>query len=258
MSNTIGASYASLYQNLGLTGKRTQNTAEKNSGSDKNSVAQYDKNFSVELSDNGLNALSNLKKDSVGDTTDNSIFQAEDKKLSAKAQAFLDKLREKYDKYDFVIADDVDNPQNFSKASDKSYAVILSTEEIEKMAEDEEFADKVMGHVDKAVGALDEVSNTALGEGVQFSSLAAEVDEDGNMKLFASLEKMSEDQRDRLKELQEKRADENQNSEDEEVEPETFSYKTADVEATSTSELLEKIFGINWDDIAEETFTFNF
>ena len=125
------------------------------------------------------------------------------------------------------------------------------------MAEDEDYAAKVMGHVDKAVGALDELSQTALDNGVQFSSLSAEVDDEGNMKLFASLEKMSEEQRDRLEKLQEKRAEENSESEeDEEVEPETFSYKTADVEATSTSELLEKIFGINWDDIAEETFTF--
>jgi hypothetical protein len=256
MANTIGTNYANLFKSLGTTDKNSA-VGGKNSAV-KSSSAQTDKNYSVELSESGLNALANRN---VDDVTDTSAFQASpEEKLSAKAQAFLDKLREKYDDYDFVIADDVDKPQDFSKTSNKSYSVILSSEEIEKMAEDEEFADKVMGHVDKAVGALNEVSQTALGEGVQFSSLSAEVDEEGNMKLFASLENMSTEQRERLEKLQEKRAEENQKSaedeETEEVEPETFSYKTADVEATSTSELLEKIFGIKWDEIAEETFTF--
>ena len=255
MANTIGTNYANLFKSFGLANKTSQNTG-KNSDV-KNSADSYNQNYSVNLSDDGLSALANRN---IEDVTDTSAFQASpEEKLSAKAQAFLDKLREKYDDYDFVIADDVDNPQDFSKTSDKSYSVILSSEEIEKMAEDEEFADKVMGHVDKAVGALDELSQTALDNGVQFSNLSAEVDDEGNMKLFASLEKMSEEQRERLDKLQEQRAEENSDTEeDEEVEPETFSYKTADVEATSTSELLEKIFGINWDDIAEETFTFNF
>lgn len=261
MANTIGLNYANLFQSYGLADKRPA-SAGKSSVDFKNSAVQSDKNFSVELSDSGLNALANLQTDSVDDATSKGLFQADEKKLSAKAQAYLDKLREKYDNYDFVIADDVDDPQSFSKQSDKGYSVILSTEEIEKMAEDDEFADKIMGQVDKAAGTLDELSEKSLGEGMEFSSLAAEVDEEGNMKLFASIEKMSEDQRARLEELKEKRAEENKESDSKEdtekTEPETFSFKSANVEANSASELMEKIFGINWDDIAEETFAWNF
>lgn len=269
MANTIGTNYAALFNNYQPASKRLSDL-NKQSADLKNALDQ-NKNYSVELSENGLNALTNLKNDAVDDATDKGVFQADDKKLSAKAQAFLDKLSEKYGDYDFVIADDVDNPQNFSSQSSKSYSVILSTDEIEKMAEDEEFADKVMGHVDKAVGALNEVAQTALDEGVEFSSLAAEVDEEGNMKLFAGLEKMSAEQRERLEKLQEKRAEENSEADEtEETEnaenaeqtasagEQNFTFKSANVEATSTSELLEKIFNINWDDIEEETFSFMF
>ena len=123
MANTIGTNYANLFKSFGLANKSSQNTG-KNSDV-KNSSNPYAQNYSVNLSEDGLSALANRN---VDDATDTSAFQTTpEEKLSAKAQAYLDKLREKYDDYDFVIADDVDNPQDFSKTSDKSYSVVLST-----------------------------------------------------------------------------------------------------------------------------------
>ena len=254
MANPIGLNYSTFLKNSGISGKRFDSA--KNSVESKNSSASFEKNFSVELSDSGLNALANLQNDAA---EKNSVV--DEKKLSAKAQNLLDKLREKYGDYDFIVADNVDDPQSFSQQSDRNYSVILSTEEIEKMAEDEEYADKVMGQVDKAVGVIDEVSETALEDGVEFSSLAVSVDDEGNMKLFAGLEKMSEEQRERLEKLKEKRAEENQNAEDdseteEEEEENIFSVKSFQVEANYPEELFEKIFGIKWDEVEEETFSF--
>ncbi|MBR6014378.1 MAG: hypothetical protein IK062_11475 [Selenomonadaceae bacterium] len=251
MANTIGLNYSTLFKNSSLTEKRSFNSG-KNSAELKNSSSAYEKNFSVELSEGGLNALSNLQKNSVEDVSEKN-FAADEKKLSAKAQDYLDKLREKYGDYDFVVADNVDDPQSFSKQSDRNYSVILSTEEIEKMAEDEEYADKVMGQVDKAVGVIDKVLEEPLEDGVQFSSLAVSVDDEGNMKLFAGLEKMSEEQRDRLEKLKEKRSEEKDSEsvdkENEETEEEeSFSVKSFQVEADSTEDLFKKIFNINWNE----------
>ena len=262
MANPIGLNYSTLFKNSGLTEKRSYNSG-KNSVESKNFSASFEKNFSVELSDGGLNALANSQKDSVDDAAEkNSVV--DEKKLSAKAQNLLDKLREKYGDYDFIVADNVDDPQSFSQQSDRNYSVILSTEEIEKMAEDEEYADKVMGQVDKAVGVMDKILEEPLEDGVQFSSLSVSIDDEGNMKLFAGLEKMSEEQRERLENLKEKRAEEKaeseKNSETEETETDEeeniFSVKSFEVEANSPEELFEKIFGIKWDEVEEETFNF--
>lgn len=260
MTNAIGLNYANFYKNSALSNKRLAGGG-KSSADVKNSQTQFDKNFSVELSDGGLNALANSQKNSIEDVTEKNL-QADEKKLSAKAQALLEKLHDKYGDYDFIVADNVDDPQSFSRQSERNYSVILSTEEIERMAEDEEYAEKVMGQVDKAVGVLDKVAEESLEEGVEFSSLAVSVDDEGNMKLFAGLEKMSEEQRDRLEKLKEKRAEEKQDSEktseqdESDEEQEIFSVKSANVEADSPEELLEKIFSINWDEINEEEFAF--
>lgn len=262
MANAIGLNYSTLFKTSSFTEKRSYNSG-KNSVESKSFSASFETNFSVELSDSGLNALANLQNDSVDDAAEkNSVV--DEKKLSAKAQNLLDKLREKYGDYDFIVADNVDDPQSFSQNSDRNYSVILSSEEIEKMAEDEEYADKVMGQVDKAVGVMDKILEEPLEDGVKFSSLAVSIDDEGNMKLFAGLEKMSEEQRERLEELKEKRAEEKQKADEnsetetetEEEEENIFSVKSFNVEADSAEELLEKIFGIKWDEVEEEKFIF--
>lgn len=250
MANAIGLNYSTLFKNSGLNGRRYDSA--KSSSEQKNSSASFEKNFSVELSDSGLNALANLQKNSVDDVEEkNSVV--DEKKLSAKAQNLLEKLREKYGNYDFIVADNVDDPQNFSQQSERNYSVILSTEEIEKMAEDEEYSEKVMGQVDKAVGVTDKILEEPLEDGLQFSSLAVSVDDEGNMKLFAGLEKMTEEQNERAEKLKEKHAEEkNSESKSEEEEEKIFSVKSFQIEANSPEELFEKIFEIDWNKISAE------
>ena len=262
MANTIGMNYTSLFRSVGATEKRPN--ASKISSTEQNFFsAPNGGNYSVELSEGGLNALAQ----SVDDAEEKNV-RFDESKLSANAQKFLEKLRDKYGDYDFIIANNVDDPQSLTTSTDKDYSVILSSEEIEKMAENEEYADKIMGHVDKAVGVIDKLYEESLGEGVNFASITASVDEDGNMKLFASIEKMSADQQERFEQLKEKRAEEKKeaaakadkaekdsDSENEEN-TETVSAKVAKVEADTAEDLLAKIFEIKWDDIEEEEFTF--
>ncbi len=266
MANTIGLNYAALFKSVGTAGK-TSAASAKNSAAANNSVSQFGAgNYSVELSADGLNALAKYQTEEKNSTDDISSMLVDEKKLSSKAQDLLSKLRDKYGDYNFIIADDVKDPSAFAANSDRNYSVILSSEEIEKMAEDEEYADKIMANVDKATGALEELSETDLGEGVNFASLAAEVDADGNMKLFAGIEKMSEEQQERFEKLKEKRAEEKKEAEanaaeeteesedDEETETETFAVKLENVDADSIESLLEKIFAIDWDSISEQEF----
>ncbi len=262
MANMINTTYFPQFRNAGTFGKGAT-TSTKTSA--KNVAAQYGANTTVELSGAGKNALAKLQSDTV-DEYDVNGFAAEtdatdESKLSAKAKSFLEGLRQKYGDYDFVVSNDLDTSKTVG--SDKPYSVLLTNEELEKMADDEEYANKVMGNVGKAVDTLKDLSEKDLGEGVEFSQLSVSFDDEGNMKLFAQLEKLSADQQERLEAAKEKRAEEKKEAaqkaedakEDVDAEPPEWSrilFKGADVEADSAEELLAKIFQIDWNKIDEE------
>ena len=265
MANTINTTYFPQFRNAGTVGKGAT-TSTKTSA--KNVAAQYGANTTVELSGAGKNALAKLQNDAV-DEYDVNGFAAEtdatvddESKLSAKAKSFLESLRQKYGDYDFIVSNDLDTSKTLG--STKQYSVLLTNEELEKMADDEDYAKKVMGNVGKAVDTLKDLSEKDLGEGVEFSQLTVSFDDQGNMKLFAQLEKLSADQQERLEAAKEKRAEEKKEAaqqaedaakEDVDAEPPEWSrilFKGADVEANSVEELLAKIFQIDWNNIDEE------
>ena len=241
MLNAISANLFKSYQAAGQLGNQTTNLNQQ-PAAENNPFAPA--NANVEISDAGL-AL--LKSQDVDD----------EQKLSAKAQGFLEKLREKYGDYNFVVSNDMDTSKTLG--SDKEYSVMFTTEELEKMADDDEYAEKVMGQVGKAVDMLKNISEKDLGEGVQFSQLGVSFDSEGNMKIFAQLEKLSEEQQKRFEEAKAKRAEEQEAADkkaqaDEEPPDDGMPvvFKSADVEAANEEELLNKIFGIKWDEIPEE------
>ena len=79
-------------------------------------------------------------------------------KLSAKAQEYLKKLREKYKDYDFIIANEGDDSEGLAAASTKEYSVMISSDEIEKMANDEEYSNKVLTDMESAIDMSKKVS----------------------------------------------------------------------------------------------------
>ena len=246
MLNTIGLNNLLQYQNqkAGALSNAAQNKT------DANPVAKYSADTVVDISQEGINALEESKN----------AAQTDEQKLSAKAQGYLEKLRKQYGDYDFFVSDNLDTAQTVGGS--KEYSVLFTTEELEKMADDDEYAGKVMGNVGKAVDMLKDLSEKDLGEGVQFSQLSVSVDDEGNMKLFAQLEKISEDQAKRFEEAKEKRAEKQKEAEEnakaEAAEEQSKNdgmpvvFKSADVEADSAEELLHKIFGIDWSKIPEE------
>lgn len=236
MMNAVGTNYASKFMNAFAAGKVPA----------KNSDEKFSDATNVEISDAGLNALTDAQNSDVNQISDVD-------KLSDKAKNFLEKLREKYGDYDFMVSSNPNAAQTVG--SSKEYSVIFTPEELERMADDDDYAQKVMGQVDDAVGTLKNISEQDLGEGVQFSQLSISFDDDGNMKLFAQLEKLSAEQQERLEAARERRAEEKSEAEaeSEDDEPVEIFFKAADIEADSADELLAKIFGIDWNNIAEES-----
>ena len=154
----------------------------------------------------------------------------------------LEKLREQYGDYDFIVADNVDDPQALTANSDKKYSVILSSDELEKMANDEEYANEVMGKVEDAVKTADSVIEKAGLEGVQISQLTISFDSDGNTKLFATLEKLSESQQQRLDAAKERAAESDEEAE--EIQPARVTIEAEDEES-----FLEQLFQIDWENL---------
>ena len=230
------------YQNASLLLNQNLNQNQKSGTGTANAKQsalpqQQDNNYNLSLSTEGLDALQ--KQDAAADV-ETGIFTS--KELSPKAQALLEKLREQYGDYDFIVADNVDDPQALTANSDKKYSVILSSDELEKMANDEEYANEVMGKVEDAVKTADSVIEKAGLEGVQISQLTISFDSDGNTKLFATLEKLSESQQQRLDAAKERAAESDEEAE--EIQPARVTIEAEDEES-----FLEQLLQIDWENL---------
>ncbi|SEA25182.1 DUF6033 family protein [Selenomonas ruminantium] len=238
MSNNISANFAaSFYQNMGQVGKKGQGAPKKEQAQEP--FSQYMQDTQVELSADGL-ALAGQQK--AGGT-----------QLSQKAQDLFAKLQEKYGDYDFFVAENQDDMKNYMDKGTKQYSVVFTKEELEKMANDEEYAEKVIGQMESAIGMTKRIEESGqLGEGVHFKQVAITFDGEGNMKLFAQLEKMSADQQERLEEAKEKKAEEKEKAaqeaekEKKEEQAKKVPSNIVEIEASSEEEFLEKLLGIKW------------
>ena len=85
------------------------------------------------------------------DKSASGISAKNEAKLSKKAQDFLATLREKYGDYDFLIGNSTDDLKELSKSGCKEFSVIFSSAELERMANDEKYANEKMQGVEGAV-----------------------------------------------------------------------------------------------------------
>ena len=146
----------------------------------------------------------------------NDISSKNEAKLSQKAQDFLKNLRQKYGDYDFMIGNGADELKSLSKSGSKEFSVILSSAEIERMANDEKYAQEKMDGIQGAVKMCKRICEEngytsgfgGSGENGSINKIGVSVDDKGNMKLFAELEKTSSKQKERIEKNREKRAEE--------------------------------------------------
>lgn len=218
----------------------------------------------AEFSSEGLAALNRAKTGAAGGTA-----AANEGKLSEKAKKFLDSLREKYGDYDFMVGDEKDDLDDLMSGATKEFSVVLSNEELEKMADDEDYAKEKMAGVEKAVEVAKklaeeigagEVDENGVATGTFFNRFGITIGDDGTISIFAELERISARQRENMEETREARAEEKKEAEKEAAEKdaqekavdrEDYSVKLARIEGTTAEELIERFKGIDWEAIAE-------
>ena len=89
------------------------------------------------------NPGTNSKKANDAENTSSSSAS----RLSSKAQAYLEKLNKSYGNMEFLVADfdKGDTAEEVLGRSTKEFSVILSSEELEKMASDKKYEQKYVG-----------------------------------------------------------------------------------------------------------------
>lgn len=204
---------------------------------------------------NYYNSPAQARKDSsrAGKTANsNKTGSTAPAKLSKAAQKVLDELKKKYGKMDIMVADfeNDEEAQEILSRGTKEYSVLLSSDELEKMAEDGNYKEKNFGRIEEAVKMSDRINARF---GVSQDSDSAEVkkvgisfNSDGTTSYFAELEKSSAQQRERIEQSREKRAEEKKASEKKEA------AKKVTIKASSEEELLEKMKQIDWTKVKEE------
>ena len=177
-------------------------------------------------------------------------------RLSAKARSYLETLRSQFGDYDIFAADPDDDQKKLLNSGDKEFSVVFSGEELEKMADDPEYAKEQINKMQRMVemskriceqnGFLSEFEQTVGEKGDILKSLTISTDKDGNLQFFAELEKLSEKQRERIEENREKKQAEKKDEDDKEV------VKSTTLQASSEEELIKKFKELDWNSIPEK------
>ncbi|MBP5565213.1 MAG: hypothetical protein J6X45_05775 [Lachnospiraceae bacterium] len=201
--------------------------------------------------------------------------------LSEKAQKLLNKLRSTYTNVDFMVADSDtgDEAKQVLSQYTREYSVLLTTDEIEKMASDEQFEKEYLSQIETAIGVTDNINEQydlsqsfeSKGGYTVVSKYGVMVDADGKATLFADLNKLSDAQKEYLEKHREKVKEEKKAEEAkaekkeaeerlEEIAEEADPFdepveKSVRIEASNIHELLEKIKNLNWDDVAPNNAT---
>lgn len=211
------------------------------------------------------------KETGTSKTSEKSAAKKTDKNsqmtLSENAKKLLKELQKSYKNMDFIIADyesDEEAASYLSRGTNQ-YSVLLSPEELEKMAADKDVKKQNLQVLDDAVSKLSEMRSQLGEKGKDISRLGIAIDNNGQVSYFAELEKISEKQRERIEERRESKREEAREAEKKvkkEQSQRDFwgrgqvsgmdSVKRTTVHASSIEELVEKIGAVDWDDIQDE------
>lgn len=230
---------------------------------DPEAYAQYSKYSKTDTSYSRLSFLSKwidgvkkgLKDGTISSDGVNNTLKSNESQLSKKAQEFLKNLRKQYGDYDFFVGNSTDNLSALAKSGTKEFSIIFSNEELEKMANDADYAKEKLQSMEQAVKMSEQISKQ-LGQGKngsEVSKIAIVFNDDGTTSFFAELEKSSAKQREWVeKTIEDKRA-----ARKEEKGLGSYSKSSPDtkrltVEANSIDELLKKIRGIDWNAVKAE------
>lgn len=201
-----------------------------------NGYAAYDNYYH-----SAVNSKNNDAKTAAGKKADRPKNEVSQPKLSDKAQELLERLKKTHTNMDFMVASKGDNAKEILSRGTKEFSVLFTEEELEKMASDEKYEKKYMDRVQGAVRMSEQI-NKQFGFGPasekgNITKIGIAFHNDGSMSYFASLEKMSENQRNRLEQNIPVRS------------------KRTQVSASSMDDLIRKMNQTDWSKIREEDYT---
>ncbi|MCR5178039.1 MAG: DUF6033 family protein [Lachnospiraceae bacterium] len=296
MGTDITSAYNQFLAGAVSAGYGPGKTAGKNTGARKPAEKEsgsFRKAADVTFSKEGMAALN--KSGSTG-----TIAQINESKLSDKAKNYLNKLRDKYGDYDFVVGNDEDDLDELMKGTSKEFSVIFSNEELERMADDEAYGESQMSRVEDAVATARKLTEelgsgdtdeNGIATGTFFNRFGITLNADGTISIFAEMENVSARQREAAETAREQRAEDKKAAAKEDAKKaaeearkeradekkearkaaeesvkekaegpggeatselrEKYSVRFATITAKSGAELLEKVRGIDWSQIAE-------
>lgn len=165
--------------------------------------------------------------------------------LSERAKKLLEQLRKTYKNMDIMVADyetDEEAAAYLSRGV-KEYSVLIDPDELEEMAANEDVKKKNLDMLDNAIDQLKGMKDQLSGDGqTKVTRVGVTIGKDGEMSFFAELEKMSENQRERIEKAREEKQD---------ARKEEDRGKSTRVYADSVEELLEKLKAVDWDKIKD-------
>ena len=210
--------------------------------------------------------------------------------LSDKAQKYYEKLKAKYSNMDFILvskdqkanaqANEAESKKGMYQSS-KELLVLIDSDKIEKMAEDEEYRAKYEGILNNAASRLNQMKDSLGSKADSVSSFGMTFDDHGNASFFAVVDKSLASQRERIadkkeaaakekkkaqREAQEKRAEEKKADRTDKKGKTDGTGKAKDTEKTSDAdkvtvsassweELLKKIDNVIYESRADSVMT---
>ncbi|WP_314966193.1 DUF6033 family protein [Oribacterium sinus] len=167
------------------------------------------KRDSLELSDRAKDIAAKAAK---GTKAEKAKELSAEEQLSDKAKSYLKNLRRSRNFVDFRIAEKGKENDALAGKSNKEFTVVLSNEEIEKMATDKKFEREQLNTLDQTVKSM-LMAQTGIGNNnganktnvEDIKSIAAKTQEDGTTMLIASLEKSTSSARKIAEEQDKKR-----------------------------------------------------
>lgn len=162
-------------------------------------VSEYQNTRSNGIKDEKVNKQKGSASEKLNDVKGRTIGEP---KLSDKALKYYEKLKKKFSNMDFILV----SPEKKAEAernkgmyaSSKELLVLIDSDKIERMAEDEEYRKKYEGILSNATSQM-QIMKQKLGTNAnKVSSFGMSFDDHGNASFFAVVDKSLAKQRERI------------------------------------------------------------
>lgn len=176
-------------------------------------------------------------------------------KLSEKAQKYYDELKKKFGDMEFILVSPDKKEQAEVNAgafaSPNKTVVLIDTEKIEKMAEDENYREKYEGIINNARNQLAQMQTSISSTNTNVKSYGIKINDGGTASFFAVIDKSLADQKERIEKKAEEKAAKKKADKKEQLEKAEEKKKkeaadrekadTVTITASSIEELMQKI-----------------